>query len=100
MAAQTASRERAAVLRSRCLSLAHLTHELSPVAAEIVHDHHVVCRKRRHQHPLDIGPKARAVHCSVEKPGGVDAIHPQGGDEGHGVPMAIGDLGRESGAAW
>ena len=65
MAAQTASREGAAVLRSRCLSLAHLTHELSPVAAEIVHDHHVLWRERGRQHPLDIGPKALAVHCSV-----------------------------------
>ncbi len=44
---------------------------------------------------LDIGKETRAVDRAVEKPWGVDAVVAQGGKEGHRLPMAVRDAGRE-----
>ena len=124
MAAQTASTVRAAALRSRCLSLAktcsigfrsgeyfgrqeqlgagradELAYDLAPVAAEIVHDDDVAGPQRGQQNLLDIGGEAFAVDRAFEQPGRGDPVVAQRGQEGHGPPAAVRDLGDQAAAA-
>jgi hypothetical protein len=65
------------------------------VAAEIVHDHDIAGLKRWDQHPLDIDPEALAIDRTVDQPRRFDPIAAQGGQEGHGLPMAVRHLGFE-----
>ena len=95
MAWQTASIERAAALRSRCAA-----DDLALVTAEIVHDDDVAGAQRRQEHPFDIGGEAFAIDRAVDEPGGFDAVVAQGGQEGHGLPAAVRNLGFEPRACW
>src|SRR5947209_8500216 len=119
MAEVTASTVRAAALRSRCLSVEKTcsiglrsgeylgrkkslalaermaANGLAVVAAEIVHGHEVAGSDRREQHLLDIGLIAVAVDRPVEGPRRVNAVVAQSGDEGHGVPAAVGNFSDE-----
>jgi hypothetical protein len=45
--------------------------------------------QRRHQHRLDIGGEQVAVDRSVDHAGAIDAVVPQGGDEGQRLPVAV-----------
>jgi len=42
---------------------------LSPVAAEVVHDHHIAGMERGDEHLLDVGPEPRAIDRAVEDEG-------------------------------
>ena len=69
---------------------------LSAVAAEIVHDHHVASLQRRDREGPYIGQEGLAVDRPVEQTGRVDAVAPQGGDKGHGLPAAERRLGLQA----
>jgi len=47
------------------------------------------------QNLIDIGPEALAVDWTIENPWGLDTITPQGGEEGHCLPVTVRDLCRE-----
>jgi hypothetical protein len=59
------------------------------MAAEIVHDDDVPGLEGRDQHALDTEPEALAVDRTIDEPGRLDAIMPQGGEEGHDLPVAM-----------
>jgi len=63
------------------------------VAAEIVHDHQIAWPERRDQHLLDISGEGLGVDRTVEHPGRLDAVMAERRDEGHGFPVAMGNLG-------
>ena len=65
------------------------------VAAEIVHYHKVTSFERGHQHLLDIDQEAFAVDRTIEDPWGIDTVVAQRRHEGHGLPMAVRNLGFE-----
>jgi len=65
------------------------------VAAEIVHHHEITGFKRGHEHLFDIDREAVAVDRAIKDPGGVDAVMAQRPDKGHGLPVAVGNLGFE-----
>ena len=44
---------------------------------------------------VHIGPEALAVDWTIENPWGLDTITPQGGEEGHCLPVTVWDLCRE-----
>jgi len=47
---------------------------LSPLAVEVVHDHHIAGMERGEEHLLDVGPEPRTIDRAVEDEGRVDAI--------------------------
>lgn len=47
------------------------------------------CGQRRHEHLLDIGCEQFAIDWTIDHPGRVNAVVPQGGDEGQHLPMAV-----------
>src|SRR5215204_7414173 len=59
---------------------------LSLVAAEIVEDDEVALGEGRDENLLDIEGEELAVDRAVDDPGRVEAIRPQGGDEGERLP--------------
>jgi hypothetical protein len=61
------------------------------VAGEIVHDHDVVGLKGWGEHLFDIGAEDGAVHRPIDDQGRGDAVVAQAGDDGAGLPMAVGD---------
>jgi hypothetical protein len=63
------------------------------VAAEIVHNHDVTGTERREQHLLDVDAEAVAVDWALKKSWRFDAIMSQGGQERHGFPAAVWNLG-------
>ena len=68
------------------------------VAAEVVEDDDVARLQRWNQNLIDIGPEALAVDWTIENPWGLDTITPQGGEEGHCLPVTVRDLCREPAA--
>jgi len=72
---------------------------LSLMTAEIVHDDNVAGSQGRDEKLLDIDLKRLAVDRTVEEPWGIDAIMTERGEEGHGLPATVGDLGPEPRAA-
>jgi len=72
---------------------------LSLMAGEIVHDDDVAWPQGRDEKLLDVELELLAVDRAVEEPGGVDAIMTERGEEGHGLPATIGDLGPEPAAS-
>jgi hypothetical protein len=60
------------------------------VRAEIVEDDDIAWGERRHEDLLDVLEEALAIDRSVDQPRCGDAIVPQGGEEGHGLPAAVG----------
>jgi hypothetical protein len=45
---------------------------------------------------LDIGPKAHAIDWSLNEPWRIDPVMAQGGQEGHGLPASVRNLGGKS----
>jgi len=70
-------------------------HRLALVATEIIEDDDVARLQRWGQNLIDIGPEALAVDWTIENPWGLDTITPQGGEEGHCLPVTVRDLCRE-----
>jgi hypothetical protein len=70
-----------------------LTHDSASVAAEIVHDHDIAGTKRRKKDLLDIEAKAIAVDWPLKKLWRLDPVMAQRGQEGHGLPTAVWNLG-------
>src|SRR3977135_2860440 len=73
-------------------------HRLALVATEIVEDDDVARLQRWKQNLVHIGPQARPVDWTIENPWGLDTITPQGGEEGHCLPVTVRDLCREPAA--
>ena len=69
------------------------------VAAEIIEHDDVSGVQRRDEDLPDIELEQFAVDRAVDDPRRVDAVMAQGGEEGHGLPMAIGDHRSQSLAA-
>ena len=65
------------------------------MATEIIEDDDVARLQRWGQNLIDIGPEALAVDWTIENPWGLDTITPQGGEEGHCLPVTVRDLCRE-----
>ena len=61
------------------------------MAAEIVHDHDVAWAEAWHQDLLDVGEEAFAVDRAIEDARCCDLADPQGGEEGQGLPVAMGN---------
>ena len=59
------------------------------VATQIIENDDVAWGQGRREHLLDIGCEQLAIDRSVDHPGRVDAIVPQGGDEGQRLPVAV-----------
>jgi hypothetical protein len=74
-------------------------YRLALVRAEIVHDDDVAGRKRRDEDLVEVEPEGLAIDRPVEQPWRLDPVVPQGGQEGHGLPAAMGHLGRQALAA-
>ena len=60
------------------------------MAAQVVHDDDVTRAERRSEHLLDIGLEDDAVHRSVDHQWRRDRVVSKAGDEGGGLPMAVG----------
>ena len=69
------------------------------MASKIVHDDDVAWFEGGGENLLDVGPEALAIDGALEKPGSIDPVVAHGGEEGHGVPASIGNLGLEPLAA-
>ncbi|AGG71295.1 putative TRm2011-2 protein (plasmid) [Sinorhizobium meliloti 1021] len=69
------------------------------MGAEIVQDDDVAGFEFRHQNLLDIDAEAFAIDRAIEDKGSADAVGPECGDKGHGVPMAEGGVAHQSFAA-
>ena len=65
---------------------------LSLVAAQIVEHDNVALDECRDQDLLDVGAEDLAVDGSIDHPRRIDAIMPQGGEEGHGLPVTLRDM--------
>ena len=70
------------------------------VAGEVVEDDNVAGCQCRAKLLLDPGGEACSVDRLIEDAGRIDPVAAQGGDEGHGLPMAIGHLGMQPLALW
>ena len=68
------------------------------VTAEVIHDHQIPGMERRPEDFFDIGSEPLAVDRAIQQPGRFDPVVSQRGDEGHRVPMAIGNFAEQSGA--
>jgi hypothetical protein len=69
---------------------------LALVAAEVVQDDHVAGSQRRGEDLLDVEAEELAVDRTVDHPGRIDAVVAQGGDEGQGLPVAVGRIGPQA----
>lgn len=77
-----------------------LAHAADPVGRQIVHDHDVAGSKLRCENLLGIGEEGWPVHGAVEEHRCCHAGQSQAGGEGGGLPMAVGNSGSASLAAW
>jgi hypothetical protein len=59
------------------------------VAAEIVEDHDIPFGEGRSQYLLDVESEEFAVDGAIDDPRGIDAIDPQGCDEGERLPVTV-----------
>ena len=59
------------------------------VAAQIIENNDVAWGQGRREHLLDIGCEQLAIDWTVDHPGRLDAVVPQGGDEGQRLPVAV-----------
>src|SRR5687768_6143318 len=65
---------------------------LALVGAEIVDDDDVARLERRHEYLLDVLKEALAIDRSIDEPRCGELIVTQSGQEGHGLPAAVGRL--------
>ena len=75
----------------RATPLNDLSNPIALVGAQIVEDDDVAGRKRWGEYALDINLKDHPVHGSVDHEWRRDRVVAQSGDEGGGLPMAVGD---------
>lgn len=75
-------------------------HFLALVTAEIVEDDDIARPEGGDQELLDVGPELLAVDRAIEEAGCLDAIMPQGGQEGERAPAAVRCLTDQPLAAW
>ena len=68
------------------------------MTGQIVQDDRVARAERGGQHLFDIGDEARAIERAVEDGGGGQLVGAEGGNEGGGLPVAVGDFRHEAGA--
>ncbi len=66
------------------------------VRAEIVRDHDVARPQGGDEDLVDVEPEGLAVDGPVEQPRRLDPIVPQGGQEGHRLPVTVRHLGLEA----
>ena len=66
---------------------------LAFVAAEVVQDDDVSLREGRGENLLDVEEEGFAVDRSIDHPRRIDPVMAQRGDEGQGLPMAVGRVG-------
>ncbi len=69
------------------------------VAAEIVHDDDVARPQGWDENLLDVEPERLAVDRTIEQPWGINAIVTESGQESHGLPATLRNLGRQPPAA-
>ena len=69
------------------------------MTGQIVQDDRVARAERGGEHLFNRGDEARAIDWAVEDGGGGELVGPQGGNEGGRLPVAVGDLRHEAGAA-
>lgn len=62
------------------------------MAPEIIEHDDVALAKRWRQDLMYVESEQLGIDGAVENEGGVNPIMPQGGDEGHGLPVAVGGL--------
>lgn len=65
------------------------------MAAEIVHDDQIARLERGREHLLDIGFERLGVDRAVEEPWRFDPVAAKRRDEGHRLPMAVGNTGHK-----
>lgn len=70
-----------------------VAHHRAFVRAEIVENDDIARFQGSDELGFDVGLESLAVDRAVENPWRLDAIEPQGGDEGHGLPVAVGRMG-------
>ena len=66
------------------------------MARQIVHDHDVASRERRHEVLLDVIGEAVAVDRLVEHARGIDPVAAQCREEGHRAPVTVRHLGMKT----
>ena len=69
------------------------------MAAKIVHDHQVARLERGEERLFDVGLEGGCVDGAVKHPRRLDPVVAKGGDEGHGFPVAVRNLGCQPSAA-
>ena len=69
------------------------------MTGQIVQDDPVARLERGGEHLFDRGDKARAIERAVEDGGGGQLVGAEGRNESGGLPMAVGDLRHQAGAA-
>ncbi len=70
------------------------------VSRQVVHDDDVAGRERGGEELLDPGTEQLAGHGAVDHAGRVDAVVSEAGDEGCGLPVAVGHAHDETLPAW
>ena len=75
-------------------------HRFALVAAEIVEDDDIARGQRWSQNLNDISMEGGGVDRSIEDERRRDAVAAQGGEKGHGLPMAEGDERFQTVIAW
>lgn len=71
----------------------NLAYHRALVRAEIVENDDIAWLQGFDELGFDIGTESLAVDRPIEDPWRLDAIEPQGSNEGHGLPMAVGRIG-------
>ena len=80
---------------ARPCSSDHAANGAAFVRAEVVHDDDIARLQGRQQELFHVDFEALAVDGAVNDAGSRDAIVSQGGEEGHGAPMAMRHLGMQ-----
>ena len=77
----------------------HLPDGLALMRAQVVEHDDIARLKGREKLLFDIGPEGVAVDGAVDHPWRIDPVDAQGGDKGHGLPMAVRHMGDQPLAA-
>ena len=76
-----------------------VSHRLAFVASQIVEHDDIAGPKRWHQELLDVTPEYFTIDRPIDHTWGVDPVMAQGGEEGGGAPVSMGNLGVQTLAA-
>jgi hypothetical protein len=77
-----------------------LTDGAAAMGSEIIHNDDVAWSQRRDEDLVDVLAEGLAIDRAIDEPRRLDAIMPQGSEEGHGRPAPMGHLRREALTAW